>query len=609
MNSAKPDYIQLKSETYLNQIVNYAEGLLDVKFHSMGENRYSTFCPFHAETKNSFRVYVNGKDEVRFHCFGACGSEWDLYDIIMLRKKCGFREAQRIWAEYLNIKDFSPFDGKSSRIPEPDIEPEPDDTVLFAEPEPDPEIITALDEGACFYNKLLLSDEEGFSEIFKYLLRRGVGKDLISRFKIGYAPSYSDTRYEGRALISNFLPRFEKDYTTFKPFDKASLVRLLNDGASKAYFYYRKQIDNSREKDIFSKNYGDYFAGKIVFPIFNSDASIVGLIGRRTDNRCARWIKQKTNTVFSTKSWLYGIDKASRYIKQYRAVILVEGIFDYFAFYNLLQDQEKPIVVSTLGSHLTDEALNIFKSLGVEHFIIAYDWDQAGKNGIGKIASQVGGKVYFLGGLKEGQDPYDMLKHAVNAIDGFSLDKLMTSAKKTQEKTGKPVNIHIMSRGSDVVFETTDAGNTPDFLKGISEAKEFIYDVDDFLPLLSYDHGNKAMLEENLQQIIKLLETRPEKLKSEKIFTIPANFLKTEGYTDLGQALILWIRLVIEQQTRRRKIAETDETLADWLRTSRQTISKHKSNLKSLGFLNIDASKKLQKLSVKYFPKQTDITP
>ena len=505
-----------------------------------------------------------------------------------------------------------PFDGKSLNIPEPDTEPEPDETVLFAEPELNHEISTALDEGACFYNKLLLSEEEGFSEIFKYLLRRGVGTDLIRKFNIGYAPSYSDTRYEGRALIFNFLPRFEKDYTTFKPFDKAGLVRLLNDGTSKAYFYYRRQIDNSRGKDIFSKNYGDYFAGKIVFPINNSDGNVIGLIGRRPDNRGLRWMKQQTNTTISTKTWLYGIDKASRYIKQYRTVIIVEGIFDYFAFYNLLQDQEKPIVVSTLGSHLTNEALNIFKSLGVEHFIIAYDWDQAGKKGIVKIASQVGGKVYFLGGLKKGQDPYDMLKHAVNAIDGFSLNKLMTSAKKTQEKTGKPVNIHIMSRGSlkqsDVVFETTDAGNAPDFLKGISEAKEFIYDVDDFLPLLSYNHGNKAMLDENLQEIIKLLEARPEKPKSEKIFKLPTNFLKDEGYTDLGQALILWIRLVIEQQTRKRKISETDETLADWLRTSRQTISKHKSKLKNLGFLNIDTSKKLQKFSVNYFPKQTDIT-
>jgi DNA primase len=33
-------------------------------------------------------VYVNKKDEVRFHCFGACKGDWDIYDLIMLRMKC-----------------------------------------------------------------------------------------------------------------------------------------------------------------------------------------------------------------------------------------------------------------------------------------------------------------------------------------------------------------------------------------------------------------------------------------------------------------------------------------------------------------------------------------
>jgi DNA primase len=45
-------------------------------------------------------------------------------------------------------------------------------------------------------------------------------------------------------------------------------------------------------------------------------------------------------------------------------VILVEGIFDYFAFYRLLQDQGRPVVVSTLGSYLSAEAMGIFKHWG-----------------------------------------------------------------------------------------------------------------------------------------------------------------------------------------------------------------------------------------------------
>ena len=201
---------------------------------------------------------------------------------------------------------------------------------------------------------------------------------------------------------------------------------MLNDGTVKGYGYYCRQID-FRRKDLFSRNYGDHFAGRIVFPIYDADARPTGFVGRRPDDRGVRWLKHQTREVpLSARGWLYGIEKAGRYIRQYRTIILVEGIFDYFAFYNLLQGQDKPVVVSTLGSYLTPEAANILKGLDIEHFIVAYDWDEAGRNGIERIAAKSGGWVYFLGGLAEGQAPYDILKPVVSTISGFSLKHLKT---------------------------------------------------------------------------------------------------------------------------------------------------------------------------------------
>ncbi|MEE8432258.1 MAG: toprim domain-containing protein, partial [Candidatus Desulfatibia sp.] len=132
------------------------------------------------------------------------------------------------------------------------------------------------------------------------------------------------------------------------------------------------------------------------------DGQVHGIIGRRPDNRknAIQWLKQKTEDTFiTTKGWLYGIDKAHRYIRHYKTIILVEGIFDYFAFYKLLQDMDKPIIASTLGSNLTDEARGILKGLGVENFIVAYDWDSAGRKAIKQIATDVAGRVYYLGGM------------------------------------------------------------------------------------------------------------------------------------------------------------------------------------------------------------------
>ena len=97
-----------------------------------------------------------------------------------------------------------------------------------------------------------------------------------------------------------------------------------------------------------------------------------------------------------------------------------------------------------------------------------------------------------------------------------------------------------------------------------------------------------------------MLNDKPTSNGGENEFFIYGAFITKESYDDLGPALILWLRLVIEQQRRKKRIKETDATIAGWLKTSRFTVIKYKNRLKDLGFLNINTTKKLQVLSVKY---------
>lgn len=124
-----------------------------------------------------------------------------------------------------------------------------------------------------------------------------------------------------------------------------------------------------------------------------------------------------------------------------------------------------------------------------------------------------------------------------------------------------------------------------------------------FLPLLTYNHGNKAALEAKLQDLIKMMNKKAMEPNDAPAFCIYANFVKEERYDELGPALILWLRLAIEQQQRKRRVKETDSTIASWLQTSRQQVSKYKTILYRLGYLNIDTSTKVQKLSVQYSAK------
>ncbi len=420
---------EIKSAATIDAIVSYVEPLLGIRFKRVKKYRYNAPCPFHADTKENFMVYVNKEDEVRFHCFGACKGDWDIYDLIMLRRNCPFKKAQQVWAAQLGITEFKFDDGRSPGIPEPDETPEPDEPVGFVESKKgDEKGVAALNDAVNFYHGLFVANEDRFKPIWEYLARRGVGKEPIRTFNIGYAPPYSDQQYKGRALIDGFLQHFEVDADALDAFSNDGLFRFLNDATVRGYGYYCRQIDFNR-KNRFSRNYSDFFAGRMVFPIYDADARPIGLVGRRPGDRGVRWLKHQTREVpLSARCWLYGMDKAWHFIRQYRTIILVEGLFDYFAFTNLLHGQDKQVVVSTLGSYLTPEAAAILKRLDIEHYIVAYDWDELGRNGIERTAVQSGGWVYYLGGLADGQTPYDMLKPVADAISGFSLKPMQTDA-------------------------------------------------------------------------------------------------------------------------------------------------------------------------------------
>ena len=163
-------YKDLKSAKYMD-----AKGLLGIHFKRNGKNRYSAFCPFHFDNKDSFRVYVDGEDEIKFHCFGECNMNWDIYDVIIVRKKCSFRQAQQTFADFLSIKDFKPYGGKATSIPDFDQLKEPDESIEFAEPEQlAQEIINALSDASAFYNKMLINNKDRFNKVHAYLRRRGV---------------------------------------------------------------------------------------------------------------------------------------------------------------------------------------------------------------------------------------------------------------------------------------------------------------------------------------------------------------------------------------------------------------------------------------------------
>ena len=80
--------------------------------------------------RTAFGLYVDGNDVVRFHCFGECKGDWDIYDVIHVAGKVF------VPAGSTDMGGLSGIEGcgissraRSENVPEPDAEPEPDDSV------------------------------------------------------------------------------------------------------------------------------------------------------------------------------------------------------------------------------------------------------------------------------------------------------------------------------------------------------------------------------------------------------------------------------------------------------------------------------------------------
>src|SRR6266404_1481719 len=143
---------------------------------------FSGLCPFHQEKTPSFTV---SPIKQIFYCFG-CGKGGDVYNFVMDMEKCEFPEAVKVVAEKCGIaiprqKERSPEERKENQ----------QRSVL----------VEMHREAQTFLLKQLEGTLEG-KAARAYLEDRGLDKDAIAGFGIGYAPSGGD------ALLRHLKPKY-----------------------------------------------------------------------------------------------------------------------------------------------------------------------------------------------------------------------------------------------------------------------------------------------------------------------------------------------------------------------------------------------------------------
>ena len=337
---------EIKSKLSVEEVIS---GYLQLQ--KAGRNMKAN-CPFHNEKTPSFIV---SPERQMWHCFG-CDEGGDIFTFVMKIEGLEFRDALKLLAEKAGVElkstGYKNGDtGKKKRI------------------------LEIAEISRKFYEECL-KIKTG-KKAFEYLLNRGLSKNTIEKFQLGYAPDSWD-------LLSKFLKK--KDYKETEIFATGMTVKKDRGG------YY------------------DRFRGRIMFPINNVSGQTVGFSSRimpGQDESQAKYINTPETALYNKSQILYGLDKSKLAIRKNNLAILVEGNMDVIASFQA----EVENVVAASGTALTNEQIRIIKRY-TDNVAFSFDLDSAGikaaNRGI-EIALTEGMNVQVIT-VPEGKDPADCVK-------------------------------------------------------------------------------------------------------------------------------------------------------------------------------------------------------
>jgi DNA primase len=313
----------------------YSDGVLDevrnsvnivsliteyVALKKRGRNHVAR-CPFHTEKTPSFNV---SEDKQIFHCFG-CGIGGDVFKFVTLIEQISFPEAVRFVAERHGIP-----------LPQPSVR-EPSGAAAGGSTE---SLRKAMEEACHFFHQTLLETEEGRSPL-AYLLGRGVTRESIDRFYLGYAP----------ASGVELLQKLQKKGFPINALEECGLIKRAEDG---------------------SRHY-DAFRGRVMFPITDIRGRVIAFGGRALGDRQPKYLNSPETRLYN-KSWnLFGLSHARGGIQKLDYAILVEGYMDFLIpFQHGIGN-----IVASLGTSLTPQQVKLLGRYTRE-VVVSYDPDSAG---------------------------------------------------------------------------------------------------------------------------------------------------------------------------------------------------------------------------------------
>ena len=277
-----------------------------------GSNMFG-LCPFHGEKTASFSV---APDKGIYYCFG-CHKGGGAINFMMEVEGLTYPDAVRALAKRAGMEV-------------------PEDEQYQSRYRQQERLWALMKEAGRFFNSQLYSPAG--KECLEYTTRRGLTKNIITQFGMGYAPNTWNSLVDAMR---------KKGYTD------QELVAADLAGEKNGRVY-------------------DRFRNRLMFPIIDIRGNVVGFGGRVLDDSKPKYLNSNDTVIFNKRKNLFGLNLAKK--SKVGSLILVEGNIDVVTMHQYGFDN----AVASLGTSLTDEQATLI-SRYADQVVLLYDGDAAGQ--------------------------------------------------------------------------------------------------------------------------------------------------------------------------------------------------------------------------------------
>lgn len=258
---------------------------------------YQACCPFHNEKTPSFTV---NEAKGFYHCFG-CGAHGDIIKFEMEANNLPFMDAVRKLADKAGLQ-----------VPQMSHENKEEIEKRASQ-------YDIMEMAAKFFEKCLRMPEG--VRAMDYLANRGFGDEIITKFRLGYAPNNNGLK-----------------------------ALLASKGVSEAEMHELGLIAIPEDK---SRRSHDFFRDRVIIPIMDKRGRVIAFGGRIMGDGQPKYLNSPETPVFNKRRVLYNLNYARDKAFEARNIIICEGYMDVIA----MDKFGIGYAVAPLGTALTEDQI------------------------------------------------------------------------------------------------------------------------------------------------------------------------------------------------------------------------------------------------------------